>query len=218
MAQDGDPQGHVLAVYVGQPQTFTTHQGTTWTSAIVKSLASGSVAVRFDGLDGDQQADLKVHGGCDKAVCFYPAAHLKRWSDRLHRSIEPGAFGENISVAGWTERITCIGDRLRLGSALLEVSQPRSPCYKIARRWGVDDMVRAVQQTGATGWYCRVIEEGTVAAGADVELVDRPHPDVTIERLNAARWRHADPTLAERLAAVAQLTDKYRAHFPSPKR
>ena len=186
------------------------------TSAIAKTPVEGPVAVGPLGLAGDAQADRRFHGGPDKAVHHYALDHAAAWRgelpglpDRLER---PGAFGENVSTRGLTERDVCVGDLWRAGSALLQVSQARQPCFKLNLRFGVPDMARRVQASGRTGWYYRVIEPGTVAAGDALELVERPHPDwplsrllhhLYVDRLEAAALRE--------IAGLAPLAESWRS-------
>ncbi|MEG1041639.1 MAG: MOSC domain-containing protein [Pseudomonas sp.] len=173
------------AVLTGKAVPFT-RPGSS--SAIAKQPRRGEVAVTELGLAGDEQGDLRVHGGKDKAIHHYPREHYALWAAELgeHPLLQaPGAFGENLSTSGWTEHTLCLGDRLRVGSALLEVSQGRMPCWKLNDRFQVKDMALRVQQTGRTGWYYRVLEEGVLAAGASFELIERPHPQWSVARLSS---------------------------------
>ena len=118
------------------------------------------------GIEGDGQADLVNHGGVDKAICVYPLAHYPHWQEMIGRELSPAAFGENFTVDGLTEADVCIGDTWRVGEdVLVQVSQPRQPCWKLARRWQRKTLALEVQESGKTGWYFRVLEEGTVQAG-----------------------------------------------------
>ncbi|HEV7322694.1 MAG TPA: MOSC domain-containing protein [Ensifer sp.] len=175
-------------------------------SGIDKRPAIGPVHLGATGLSGDQQGDLKRHGGIDKAVHHYPRDHYRAWADEigfLALLEQPGAFGENMSVSGLTERDVAVGDRFRLGGALLEVSQGRQPCWKLNRRFGLADMARRVQQSGRTGWYYRVIEEGVVSAGDVMQRVERRHPEWTIARL--WHYLYVDTLNRDALAEIAGL-------------
>ncbi|WP_433884369.1 MOSC domain-containing protein [Pseudomonas vranovensis] len=157
-------------------------------SAIAKMPRDGEVAVTELGLVGDEQGDLRVHGGVEKAIHHYPREHYAAWAAELgeHPLLQaPGAFGENLSTCGWTEQTVCLGDRFRAGSALLEISQGRMPCWKLNDRFGVKDLSLRVQQSGRTGWYYRVLEEGILAAGMNIELIERPHPQWSVARLSS---------------------------------
>lgn len=155
-------------------------------SAIAKTPRSGTVHIGPLGLQGDEQADTRVHGGVDKAVHHYPFDHYAAWRAELGDSpvlAEPGAFGENISTRGMDESNVCLGDRWTLGDAVLEVSQGRQPCWKLNDRFGVPDMARRVQDTGRTGWYYRVLQAGAASAGDEIALMERPFPDWPLNRL-----------------------------------
>ncbi len=155
-------------------------------SAIDKHPLAGTVRIDELGLAGDEQGDRRVHGGPDKAVHQYPFDHYATWRDELGplpRLQAPGAFGENISTRGMDESNVCLGDRFALGTAVLEVSQGRQPCWKLNDRFDVPDMARRVQASGRTGWYYRVLQAGSAEAGDLLRLVARPHPDWSLQRL-----------------------------------
>lgn len=202
---------HIASLRVGRPRWLGGPE-LPWLSGFVKEAVAGPVAVGRTNLEGDGQADLEHHGGPDKAVCAYPAAHYPAWRAELALEEFPfGAFGENFTVAEVIEEDVCIGDTWAAGTALFEVSQPRQPCAKLARRWGVRDLPARVLDTGRTGWYFRVPREGSVAAGDALTLVSRPHPAWTIARANAIRYRDRDAALAAELAALAPLSASWRA-------
>lgn len=157
-------------------------------SAIAKVPRQHALTVTALGLESDEQGDLRVHGGVEKAIHHYPREHYAQWIAELgeHALLTyPGAFGENFSTTGWTEADLCLGDHIRAGTALLEVSQGRMPCWKLNDRFDVAQMALKVQESGRTGWYYRVLEDGVVAAGATLQLVDRRHPDWSLRRLSA---------------------------------
>ena len=175
-------------------------------SGIMKTLADGPLRLGPEGFEGDEQADRRVHGGVEKAVHHYPLDHYPLWRDELgERSAldAAGGFGENISATGLTENTIAVGDIFRLGTALVQVSQGRQPCWKLNHRFGVPDMARRVQQTGRTGWYYRVLEQGVVATGDRLTLVDRIAPDWTLRRL----WRalYVDRLNLDELEGMAAL-------------
>jgi MOSC domain-containing protein YiiM len=153
------------------------------TSAIDKQSVQGPVRVHAMGLDGDEQADRRVHGGEDKALHCYPWSHYAAWSDELPgvaRWRAPGAFGENLSIEGLDEHGVCLGDRWRVGTAVVVVSQGRQPCFKLNLRFGVGDMAKRVQESLRAGWYLRVEQAGEVAAGDRLMLLARPHPKFSV--------------------------------------
>lgn len=183
------PSATIDAVLTGRAVDYT-RPGSR--SAIDKRAIEGPVRIGPEGLAGDEQGDRRVHGGPDKAIHHYPRDHYASWQGEVgaHALLQAaGAFGENISTAGITEADVCLGDRLRLGSALVEVSQARQPCWKLSDRFGIADMARRVQDSGRSGWYYRVLETGTVQAGDTLVLVDRPHPHWPLPRLSELLYR-----------------------------
>lgn len=197
-------RGVIEAVLVGRARPLARGKS----SAIAKSAVEGPVAVTREGLEGDEQADRVNHGGAEKAVHLYPRDHYATWRAELVPPSPldaPGGFGENLAVPGLTEADACIGDLWRAGTALLQVAQGRQPCWKLNERFGVRDMARRVQESGRTGWYFRVIEPGTVAAGDALALVDRPRPDWTVAAI--ARVFYHDVLDGVALAAIADLDE-----------
>ena len=176
-------------------------------SAIAKTPVAGPIVIGPTGLSGDEQADLRHHGGIEKAVHHYPLDHAEAWRADLPSPPDligqPGAFGENLSTRGITEAEVHVGDVWRAGSTLLQVSQARQPCWKLNERFGVPDMARRVQMTARTGWYYRVLEPGAVAAGDPLVLVDRPCPDWPLARL--LRVFYVDRLDRAALAEIAEL-------------
>jgi len=155
-------------------------------SGFVKTARQGAVAVNLLGLEGDQQADLTVHGGPEKAVYAYAASHYPAWAAQfpgLAASFTGGAMGENLTVAGLDESDICVGDVHAIGSALLQVCQPRQPCFKFALRHNNKYLPKAMVKNGFSGWYYRVLQTGTLQAGDTVALHDRPNPDFPFTRL-----------------------------------
>jgi MOSC domain-containing protein YiiM len=180
--------------------------GTQTPSGIDKRSTSGPLRLEREGFQGDGHGDTRHHGGPDKAVHHYAFEHYAVWQREIgDRPVlaRPGAFGENLSTIGLDEANIAIGDVFRLGTALIEVSQGRQPCWKLNLRFDVPDMARQVQNSGRTGWYYRVLEPGTVAAGDVLTLVDRRSPEWTIRRL----WRtlYVDVLNRDELAAMAAL-------------
>lgn len=203
-------KAEILAVLLGKVRPF---RGDDEPSAIGKLPVAHPVAVDPMGLAGDEQADRTVHGGIDKAIHHYPADHYPWWREYLGDVPlldAPGAFGENISTAGLDEQNVFLGDRFRLGTALVEVTQARQPCWKLDHRFETKGVMAQVVKTRRTGWYYRVLEPGQVQAGDALELVERPWPDWPLASLFAlliggeAKDRPADlralrdvPVLAE---------------------
>ena len=174
-------------------------------SAIDKRPVSGVVKVDINGIVGDEQGDLRVHGGPDKAIHHYPFDHYAAWQADIGAQpvlAQPGAFGENLSTTGITEADICVGDRLRAGSVVLEVSQLRQPCWKLNDRFNARDMARRVQNTGRTGWYYRVLEGGTLRAGDALEWLERPWPQWPLARVLDVLYRN----MLDRAALADMLT------------
>lgn len=155
-------------------------------SAFIKHAVVGPIVAGGLGLDGDQQADLSVHGGPEKAVYAYPAARYPDWAaafpDLASRFVA-AAMGENLTIEGLIEDDLCVGDVHAIGGALLQVCQPRQPCFKLALALGEPRLARHMVRTGYSGWYYRVVREGPIAAGDSVSLADRPNPDFAFPRL-----------------------------------
>ncbi|WP_417775820.1 MOSC domain-containing protein [Stutzerimonas xanthomarina] len=185
-------------------------------SAIDKQLAMSDVWLDFNGLQGDRVADNRFHGGPDRSLCHYPADHYAHWRRLfpLLRDISPGAFGENMSTLGLDERQVCIGDRFRWGDALIEVSQPRSPCSNLDRRHDASGLARQLAKSGRTGWLYRTLEPGTVHPGAMLRLIERPCPAASVLRI----WRgymneDLSNTELDWLTSLLPLASEYRTGF-----
>src|SRR5215470_17924211 len=163
----------IVSVNVGLPREVV-WKGITVQTAIFKEPVTSAVSIRELNLAGDQQADLTVHGGSKKAVYAYPAEHYEYWRQQLSNDSLPwGAFGENLTTTGLGEDTLCIGDLLRVGSALLQVTQPRMPCYKLELKFNRDDMIKRFLVSGRSGCYFSVIEPGNVRAGSKIEILNR---------------------------------------------
>ena len=192
----------VEAICAGQPQAFCGEE----LSAVAKSPLAGPVRVTREGLAGDHQADRKHHGGPHMAVHIYPLDHHAFWQRELggHELLaQPGAFGSNLAIRGIDETSVRIGDRFRLGSALVEVSQPRMPCWKIEHRFGQKGMVATIIETARCGWYFRVIEEGAAQAGGTLEPVEGNRTPWTLAEVFTAIANPKAQTNAQRLFAMA---------------
>lgn len=178
-------KAEILAVLLGKVRPF---RGDDEPSAIGKLPVADVVAVGPMGLAGDEQADRTVHGGIDKAIHHYPADHYDWWRGYLGDAPlldAPGAFGENISTTGLDEQNVFLGDRFRLGTALVEVTQARQPCWKLDHRFQTRGVMAQVVKTRRTGWYYRVLEPGAVRAGDTLDLVERPWPEWPLASLFA---------------------------------
>ncbi|HQX62766.1 MAG TPA: MOSC domain-containing protein [Thermomicrobiales bacterium] len=207
----------VLSIQVGMPRTMVDESGidqldAQWISGIYKDTVQGPVRLTVTGPEGDGQADLVYHGGPHQAVLLYAASHYPAWREELGRpDLVFGDFGENLTVEGLTEADVCIGDRYELGETLLEVSQPRQPCWKLSRRNGVAGLAQEVVRKGLGGWYVRVLREGNVEAGQELIRLARPYPDWTILRANDIIYgREADPVTRAALAACPAISPRWK--------
>jgi MOSC domain-containing protein YiiM len=186
-----------------------------WETGFFKQPVDGPRWLGRTNLTGDGQADLVNHGGEDKAVLCYAASHYPEWRELLQKPDLPhGAFGENFTIEGQDEETVCVGDIYRLGDALVQVSQPRQPCWKLAWRWRIKELTAWVERSGRTGWYIRVLEEAEVRPGLALTLEERPHPEWTIIRASRVmRNRKIDPVSAGQLAACEPLAVSWREHL-----
>lgn len=181
------------AVFTGLPRDIDDGRGAPWRSGFFKSPQVEAVQLATGGLEGDGQADLSVHGGPEKAALGYCTAHYHAWRTELGRDdLVAGAFGENLLFDGLDEESAMVGDRYRVGDAVIAVSQPRQPCWKLARRCGLPTMPALAIANGRLGWYFRVAAPGAIQAGARVELVDRPNPGWSIARINRIFFAASD--------------------------
>ncbi|HKV41971.1 MAG TPA: MOSC domain-containing protein [Blastocatellia bacterium] len=189
----------VISCNVGRPREIQLRGGAVWTG-IFKFPVEGRVAVGALNLAGDEQADLSVHGGRDKAVYLYPSEHYQYWANELPQTEMPwGMFGENLTTKGLDERLLGIGDRLRIGSAFLKVTQPRMPCYKLALKFGLRDMVARFWNSGRSGVYLSVLDEGELGVRDTIEVIPAPSPSLAIgELLSFYTGKNPDPEILQR--------------------
>ncbi len=170
----------IISVNLGQPRTVDWN-GRSVTTAFFKEPVTGRVKVKKLGLDGDRQADLRVHGGPKKAVYAYPAEHYDYWRKELPEVEFPwGSFGENLTVKGLLENKLRIGDVLEVGSTELKVTRPRLPCFKMNVRFQRDDMMQRFQEAGLSGFYLEVLREGELKAGDEIKLHENQPPLRTV--------------------------------------
>jgi MOSC domain-containing protein YiiM len=201
--------GRLISVNVGLPQVVDTGRRKVET-AIWKHPVEGRVKVRGVNLDGDRQADLSVHGGPDKAVYAYALEETRRWEEELGRELGPGAFGENLTTAGVDVSGAVLGERWRVGTTLLEVVQPRLPCFKLGLKMGDPGFLRTFARASRPGAYLKILEEGDLAAGdpIEVDLSSRPDHAVTVRLVSDAML--LDHTLIPRAREAPQLIDTLR--------
>lgn len=204
--------GTLLSVQTGKPRKMEI-EGKAWRSAIYKAAVAGRVAVNPTNIEGDKQANLKYHGGPDKAICCFAAEHYPFWRTTLGLEEEFGfgAFGENFTLQGLQEDQVCIGDTFAVGSAVVQVTQPRQPCINLARKWDFTEMPARMIAAGHTGFYLRVLTPGEVGADDSMTLQARPHPDMTIAIANGICYRKEggnDARLA--LIDLPELSEEWR--------
>ena len=183
-----------------------------WRTGFYKQPQEGARWLGYQGFRGDEVADTRFHGGVDKAVCVYPAEHYPYWNgiDEM-AGAGAGGFGENLTTEGLLEDEICIGDVYQLGEAVVQVSQPRQPCWKLGRRWRIKDLAVQVERTGRTGFYFRVLIHGHVKPGDRFELVSRPQPSWTISRCNALMHHdRGDVEAAKALASCPELSGSWK--------
>src|SRR5438132_9490216 len=204
----------LLSVNVGLPREVE-WRGRKVRTSIWKNPKKGRVEVARLNLAGDEQSDLSVHGGADKAVYAYPAEHYAFWRTELpDMDLSWGAFGENLTIEGLIESQAMIGDRILIGSAEFVVTQPRMPCFKLGIRFGREDMVKRFLRSGRTGFYLAVLREGEVGAGDRIELVARDELGVSIAEVTRLYvGEHPDHEALRRAIRVPALPASWRAHF-----
>ena len=209
----------LISVNVGRPR-IVLWKGTQVSTAIFKSPVEGAIEAKQLNLCGDRQADLSVHGGPYKAVYAYPSEHYPYWRQQLPRPDLPwGAFGENLTTESLFEDSLYIGDQLRIGTALLQVTQPRVPCYKITIRFDRDDMIKRFIESNTSGFYFSVIEEGQLAAGDKIEIAHRDPAKVSVADINHLYYgtaRHGTTKahdLLTRAVNLQALPESWRDHL-----
>lgn len=186
-------------------------------SAIRKTSITGPASVNNTGFVDDEQADLRVHGGTEKALHHYAADHLSFWKEKFadrDSFFEPGCFGENISTEGITETDLCLGDIFRLGQLRVQISQGRQPCWKLAAHAKIPELAAEFQITGRTGWYYRVLDGGFLSVGDQLELVERPNPKWLLSEVISARFKPGlNPLIAKDIAGLDGLAESWRTAF-----
>jgi len=204
----------LVSLNVGLPRRIE-WKGRSVLTGIWKELVTGPVVARHLDLDGDRQADLTVHGGADKAVYVYPAEHYEAWRRELApMELSWGMFGENLTTRGLAEESVLIGERWRIGEAVFVVTQPRQPCYKLAVRFGRDDILRHFVQSRRTGWYLAVEREGAIAAGDPIIRLGGPAGSLSVAVVAELLFsRRPDGDQLRVAAALPTLPENLRMYF-----
>ena len=214
MRNSVEPFGQIIGLFIGKVKTPWEGKEAT---AIAKKAVDAPLWLNKYGFDGDEQADKEVHGGVDQAIHHYSADHLPFWRDNLpeiKHVIKPGCFGENISAVGLDENNLCIGDVIAFGTAKVQVTQGRQPCWKLDAHTGSTQTSKQFLKTGKTGWYYRVLETGLVSVGDFINVIERPAPNWPIARVIEARFESKLNTeIACDLANLAHLSQDWRKSF-----
>jgi len=185
------------------------YKGKTWETAIFKTATDDLVQVGRMGIRGDERTGYDA----DRALCCHPSAHYAYWNERLNCAFPLGFFGENLTLDGLLDEDLCIGDVIRCGTVLMQVTQPRTPCYKQARKVGIPEFVKLIMQSERLGFLMRVLEPGTLTRGDQFALIDRPNPAVTLTFINRKRYEPDDFFAAAYLARLPELSHDWRAAF-----
>jgi MOSC domain-containing protein YiiM len=205
-------KGTVISLNRGRSMNIADEGEKQILSAIHKQpVSETSLYLTKTNIEGDEQADLINHGGIDKAVCVYPFEHYTYWEQKLGRTLPMGAFGENITLSGVPEYEAFIGDTWQWGEAIVQVSQPRRPCFKVAKRHGIKKLPQYIQESGFSGYYLRVIKEGNVSAADSLILLNRIS-DVSIEFVNRITFHDKENRVEiEKLQNLQELSDAWKA-------
>lgn len=205
----------LLSVHVGRP-TLLVKNGRRYSTSINKQSVQHAMELRTTGLFGDRCADANHHGSMDQAVCCYPNENYDYFETILERMLPRPSFGENFTTVGLMETEVAIGDTLQIGSAKVQISQPRQPCWKLANKLDDSRTIEWIESTGLTGFYLRVIEEGVITPGSDVQLLERPQPTWTVARVfQLMRSKAADIVIYEQLGQLRELSESWRRRFMS---
>lgn len=214
MAEVTEQNMKLVSLNIGLPREIV-YKERSIVTGIFKEPVEGRIRARALNLDGDRQADLRVHGGAQKAVYVYPTEHYDYWRAELpDLQFKWGMFGENFSTEGLLENKLRIGDRFRIGSAVFMITQPRMPCYKLEAKFARDDMIKRFLRSLRSGFYFSVIEEGEVGAGDRIRRAGRGKSNITvtnITELHAGKYRNLD--LLRRAALVEELPASWRGRF-----
>lgn len=199
---------HLVSIQVGKVQS----REDGWTTAYYKSPVDGQVWVGQLNIEGDEQQYKKYHGGAYRPILAYSAEHYPLWNQELDIPLPYGAFAENFTISGLNENTACLGDIYQIGNTVkVQISQPRIPCDNISRRWGIDTLTQQVKNTGRTGWYMQVLQEGYISAGLPIQRIAQPYPNWTVTEVHSiyqGRTRRQDE--AYKLAQCEALEPGWR--------
>ncbi len=203
----------VVSINVGKPITFR-EGNKSFVTAIFKTPIKAPVFLSKTKFEEDGQADLIHHGGEDKAVCLYPYEHYRYWGEKLNKQLDLGAFGENVTVKGMLETDVHIGDVFQLDEAIVQVTQPREPCYKISKRYDIKEFPIWIQETGYSGFYLRVLKEGMVQQTSTMKLLEQHRALVTVQEVNDVLYHDTENREAiTKILAVDELAASLKKKF-----
>jgi MOSC domain-containing protein YiiM len=205
---------NILSVNVGLPREVN-WQGERVSTGIFKKPVAGAIMLRTLNLDGDQQADLTVHGGPNKAVYAYPSEHYSFWRAEFpEMDLSWGMFGENLTIEGLVETAVYIGQRFRLGEAEVMVTEPRMPCYKLGLKFGRNDIIKRFLASRRTGFYFRVMREGMLATGDKLEANGQPQSDITVADItNLYAFDRGNVAMMRRALEIEALPESWKGYF-----
>ena len=207
----------VQSIQIGMPRQLGTPGSDSpdqqpWFSGFMKTPIAGPVQVTHTGIEGDGQADLKHHGGPDKAILSYNAGHFPFWKTEFsHIDVSGGMFGENVTIDDLSEDKVCIGDTFAIGDVVVQITQPRQPCSKLGRRWNEPLLPKMVVKNGFCGWYLRVLKVGMIEAGQGYQLIDQPNPTWTVRRAHDLMYcKSSSQSDRQTLAELPELSGAWR--------
>ncbi len=202
---------NIISLAIGKPKNYS-WKNTEEQSAIGKTRVF-EVCLKKSGFIGDGVANEEFHGGADRAVCLYPYEHYSRWEQIFQTKLQLPAFGENLTVTGMTEEDVCIGDIYKAGSTLIQVTQGRVPCSTISKYNGEERFLNKVFESGLTGYFFRVLEEGTISMDSKIELVERNPNRITVLFAALTLFHHHDKKAIEKILMVKELADDWKRRF-----
>jgi MOSC domain-containing protein YiiM len=207
----------IHSIFVGQPEIIPDPKGD-WNSSIFRKPVTNPIELGSRGLAGDRVTDTLHHGRASQAVCVHPLEHYGYWNQRYNLGIPekrlgPGSVGENWTVKGGSEETVCVGDIYTIGSAKVQISGPRGPCWKQERKLKLDGFLKATIETLRTGFYVRVLKPGTVRPGDEWHLESRSNPWLTVHFMNACYYKDSDPEMIERILATPEVAEEWKSMF-----
>lgn len=203
----------IVSINIGKPKDVPYQRKEIFTG-IFKQAVEEPLFLSNVNFTGDGQGDLVNHGGIDKAVCVYPYEHYPYWEKQLGRSLSFGAFGENVTSLGMTEDQVCIGDIFQMGQAIVQISQPRKPCFKLSLKYGVPELPLYVQQTGYSGFYFRVLQEGMVGKTDELKRIQKHPLGITVTFVNQVIYQENPGQEAiQSVMDVEELSESWRENL-----